>query len=968
MRTDDRPSLNLRDTHKDLSRISTINTNIPTILTEELKNQEDIVEISFVNSSVDTNKPYVLQAGDTLWDLAGRIYGEGNEYLWRAIIYYDNNYEILGNDVEKLIPNKEIKIPNPEEALVLMERQNNTVIVLKGESFHSIAKDYLNNENLYVEIQRANPEIRTLEAGQKIKLPQIKEAVQIRFSEDNLLDNINRLEKIKENACSKAVRNLKIENIPLRNLCKNNRFDEILTEIAERKNLDKNSIKVGEAKEFLEEINSSLFKTTEESLFNIKENLANIKEWILRSDISEEFCKGLKEKITLIYGELSDTKALFEGQIITLTQASEQEQNETKRLREVFNSLDFQILDLLQNTQNIKDLENLKQQLLLEGNQNNKTEKIYNIEDTLQRIHVRTYEKNWTENKSLPQSLAFLKELGIIKGDSIGENSNLKFVNFEQLNEIYNKLNELPTLERILGYMLLNPQGPFAIIDKPSCKCYSFDLNANLIHKPIGVTLGAKKSDEMTLAPKGSKNRDSHTTGAGIYEGTYYPKYAKGAPFSEGYMPFYPKGVVALKSESSIRQFAIFHTPPPSLRVRRNRAIDSPSLEDNFFPGAGGCPNAKIKDFENAVIPVFANGNGKLFIIPYYQDKTDIKIIDGQLKYVPVNLKTEDYFKYNFSPKERDFKAIKAGNPEFKPFFDSKKKFKITMSDQTYKIGVLPDILDTVNKYQSELMEDLGLTQQQYVDICKTLVGIAWNESSLGLGFFGRQETDSIIDLLTYSPLGTTSAIKRFETGVEKDGFQAKQDIGSTFALYHHQSFKDSWIGRNIAVPLGKRFEKAKNAIKKDGFQLKNIFKFFDKLDEPSRSVYQIKLDSFGEEEKTSKETQARIRALKEKYDLSPDTITGVSKQAIEKATIAIIIYLAVNIQNMFHKGLYKNNPNINEGNKQKYYAFLMKQIKYLTNKNIPTEEKYLINAETNPYAISANSISNKLNIYQEIS
>lgn len=65
-------------------------------------------------STKETPSSYTVKAGDSLWKIAARVYGDGDK--WRAI--YDKNKSVIGPNPNLIRPGQKLVIPNSNQSIV----------------------------------------------------------------------------------------------------------------------------------------------------------------------------------------------------------------------------------------------------------------------------------------------------------------------------------------------------------------------------------------------------------------------------------------------------------------------------------------------------------------------------------------------------------------------------------------------------------------------------------------------------------------------------------------------------------------------------------------------------------------------------------------------------------------------------------------------------------------------------------
>ena len=92
-------------------------TNLPNQITDsKLKEQyanfcNMLIQIAKVKTEIANNLPsetYIVETGDSLWEIAEEYYGDGNQ--WTKI--YEANQGVIGNDPDLINPSQELVIPD----------------------------------------------------------------------------------------------------------------------------------------------------------------------------------------------------------------------------------------------------------------------------------------------------------------------------------------------------------------------------------------------------------------------------------------------------------------------------------------------------------------------------------------------------------------------------------------------------------------------------------------------------------------------------------------------------------------------------------------------------------------------------------------------------------------------------------------------------------------------------------------
>lgn len=130
----------------------------------------------------ETPRTYTVKAGDTLWKIAKKIYGDPTK--WKHL--FDANKALLKGDQHTLQVNMTLNIPNvdsdkpPDAEKKILEKntKDKEYIVRSGDTLTSIAEKFYGNRNLWEGIYQANRhrlgwrKACDLKAGQIITIPE----------------------------------------------------------------------------------------------------------------------------------------------------------------------------------------------------------------------------------------------------------------------------------------------------------------------------------------------------------------------------------------------------------------------------------------------------------------------------------------------------------------------------------------------------------------------------------------------------------------------------------------------------------------------------------------------------------------------------------------------------------------------------------------------------------------------------
>jgi len=121
---------------------------------------EKVFEDGAVPEKEDLPAKYLVQEGDTLWDISEKVYGSG--YTWVDV--YEANREVL-NSPHKLEIGGQITLPKVEPKVI-------THTVVRGESMWTIAQKYCGSGFAWPSIAAANnvPNPRVIEVGLELTI------------------------------------------------------------------------------------------------------------------------------------------------------------------------------------------------------------------------------------------------------------------------------------------------------------------------------------------------------------------------------------------------------------------------------------------------------------------------------------------------------------------------------------------------------------------------------------------------------------------------------------------------------------------------------------------------------------------------------------------------------------------------------------------------------------------------------
>ena len=121
---------------------------------------EKVFQDGVVPDKEDLPAKYLVQKGDTLWDISEKVYGSG--YTWVDV--YEANRESL-NSPDELEIGGQITLPKVEPKLI-------THTVVRGESMWTIAQRYCGSGFAWPSVAAANniPNPRIIEVGLQLTI------------------------------------------------------------------------------------------------------------------------------------------------------------------------------------------------------------------------------------------------------------------------------------------------------------------------------------------------------------------------------------------------------------------------------------------------------------------------------------------------------------------------------------------------------------------------------------------------------------------------------------------------------------------------------------------------------------------------------------------------------------------------------------------------------------------------------
>ena len=133
---------------------------------------EPIIEETPVVVVKKTYKLYTVVEGETLGEIAQRELGSYR--MWRTIVSMNNI-----SDPSRILPGLVLKMPEASVAVPTAPEPNPTGtavhVVVEGDTFSSIAGDYLGDINLFSKIADANPKVDPdrMKIGMQIVIPKL---------------------------------------------------------------------------------------------------------------------------------------------------------------------------------------------------------------------------------------------------------------------------------------------------------------------------------------------------------------------------------------------------------------------------------------------------------------------------------------------------------------------------------------------------------------------------------------------------------------------------------------------------------------------------------------------------------------------------------------------------------------------------------------------------------------------------
>lgn len=123
----------------------------------------------------DTNKGYIVRAGDTLWSIAEKYLGGGHR--WQEI--FNLNKHVIGSDPNTIHPGQVLVMPGGSSHPSTPPAKTKTYKVQSGDTLSALAQKFYNNASLWTVIYNANkttigPNPNLIHPGTVLTIPPYK--------------------------------------------------------------------------------------------------------------------------------------------------------------------------------------------------------------------------------------------------------------------------------------------------------------------------------------------------------------------------------------------------------------------------------------------------------------------------------------------------------------------------------------------------------------------------------------------------------------------------------------------------------------------------------------------------------------------------------------------------------------------------------------------------------------------------